>query len=221
MEFDTALTAWATLVLASLALIAAAVAWKAWKTQAAQLKDLQEVNAKQLPVLERQLPVLQGQLEELEVSRQQREREDRERREAFVSQVFIWHEIAASTAPPGLVEQRLAVAGPPVAPLAVGETSRIWIRNTAPVPVYDVRFAWWYDGELVGWGETATPVMPGTDDESTTGRPWGIREGIDREKLQVAAFIRDAAGNLWRLREGGHHEPFDESMLPVGRWKTT
>jgi len=84
---DTAqLTAWATLALAIFALLAAIVAGAAWRVQAKQLAALREVNAKQLPVLA-------AQLGEMKVEVGLRERQERERHEQFVAQIFCWQYI--------------------------------------------------------------------------------------------------------------------------------
>jgi hypothetical protein len=202
------LTARATVALAILAFVAAVVAGCAWWVQARQLRELRKVNAKQLPVLE-------GQRDELEASRLLRERGEQERHERFVSQVFSWHEIG----PDHRLAQAQTAAG--AKPSMV---SRTFIRNTAPVPVYDLGFGWWIGDRLDFWSRRGTPLMPASyaaPAEATESWSWTIPDGVDHETIKVAVFIRDAAGNLWRIRPGGHYEPYTDDMLPPGQWKIT
>lgn len=209
MAFDAALTAWATLALGILAFIAAIVAGRAWIVQAKQLTALREVNKKQLPVLE-------GQQAELEASRQIRERDEHEHRERFVTQVFCWQE----TGPDRRLMQAQMAGG--VRPSMV---SSAYVRNTGPVPVYDLGFGWWIGERLHIFVNRATPLMPRDieirEGESAEGWHQTIPPGADSETITVALFIRDAAGQRWRLRPGGHYEPFNDAMLPPDTWHTT
>jgi hypothetical protein len=142
--FDAALTAWATLALAILALTAAIVAGGAWIVQARQLRELRHVN-------EMQLPVLKGQRAELEASREIRERVARERDERFVTQVFCWHEIGFDRS---LTQGQVGAGAKP------GMVSSTYVRNTGPVPVYDLGFGWWIGDRLDDFANRATPLMP-------------------------------------------------------------
>lgn len=209
MVFDAALTAWATLALGILALIAAIVAGGAWIVQAKQLGELRQVNQKQLPVLE-------GQQAELEASRQVRERDEQERRERFVTQVFCWQE----TGPDHRLMQAQMAAG-----VKPGMVSSTYVRNTGQVPVYDLGFGWWIGDTLDTFVNRATPLMPPDvelrEGESAEGWHQSIPPGTDTTTITVALFIRDAAGQRWRLRPGGHYEPFDDAMLPPGTWNIT
>lgn len=209
MAFDAALTAWTTLALAVLALIAAIVAGGAWVVQARQLNALRQVNAKQLPVLE-------GQRVELEASRQQRERDEHERRERFVTQVFCWHELGYSA----LAQAQVAARAMP------GRMSNTYLRNAGPVPVYDVAFSWWINGQQDLWSCRSTPLMPHDmslrDGESEAHWYQPIPADGDPETIEIAVFIRDAAGYRWRLRPGGRYEEFSDDMLaPDDIWPTT
>jgi hypothetical protein len=215
VRFDNGLTAWATLALAFLAAFTAWYARRAWLAQKDEIETLRQQLASQKSLNEKQLPVLEGQRRELQASLAQREREAQERHEALVRQVFIWHEVS----PDPRVGQAQAAAG-----AVRGEVSRVWIRNTAPVPVYDVGFGWWTADGIAHWSGLDKPLMPGTDAapaESTQSRPWEIRPGVDSRTISVAAFIRDAAGNCWRLEEGGHYQAYTAEMLPPGQWQTT
>jgi hypothetical protein len=207
MAFDAALTAWATLALGILALITAIVAGGAWIVQARQLRELRQVNEKQLPVLE-------GQQAELEASRQVRERDEQERRERFVTQVFCWQEIGPDRR---LTQPQIAAGAKP------SMVSSTYIRNTGPVPVYELGFGWWIGDRLDTFVNRVTPLMPPgveiREGESAEGWHQAIPPGTDT--ITAALFIRDAAGQRWRLQPGGRHEPFDDAMLPPGTWKTT
>ena len=203
------MTAWATLALVLLAFVAAIVAGGAWRVQAKQLKALSDVNKKQLPLMA-------GQQAELEAAATLRAREDQERHEQFVSQVFCWHEIG----PDHRIMQAQVAAG--IKPSMV---SRTYLRNTGPVPVYDIAFGWWVNGKLDYWSTRATPLMPATyaaPAESTESWPWTIPDCVDHDTIEVAVFVRDAAQNRWRLRPGGHYDAYREDMLPLGTsWTTT
>jgi hypothetical protein len=67
--------------------------------------------------------------------------------------------------------------------------------------------------------------MPGTWEspaEATESWPWAIADDVDRSVVTAAIFVRDAAGNRWRVRPGGHYEEYAEGLLPPGAtWKTT
>jgi hypothetical protein len=120
----TQLTAWATLALAILALLAAIVAGAAWRVQAKQLSDLRKINARQLPVLE-------AQLDELKVAVGLRERQERERHEQFVTQVFCWNYIG----PDRRVSKADGTAG--IEPILQCIT---YVQNAGAVPVYGALF---------------------------------------------------------------------------------
>jgi hypothetical protein len=210
MLFDAGLSAWATLALAVLALIAAIVAGCAWAVQARQLRVLRQVNAKQLPVLE-------GQRSELEASRELREREERDRRERFVSQVFCWQEVGPN---PALVQAQIAAGVRP------GMVSTTYLRNAGTVPVYDIAFSWSIGGRYRTWSQRATPLMPPAAEQrqGEAGEHWQqqVEPDWDPELIEIAVFLRDAAGNRWRLQPGGHYEEYADGMLPPGAtWKTT
>lgn len=209
-------TAWATLALAILALLAAIVAGAAWRVQARQLAALRETNA-------RQLPVLDGQAEELKVAVALRQREERERHAQFVTRVFCWQYLGP--------ERRLSAAGK-AAGLTPVTLCTTYVRNAGSVPVYDVAFARWVAGELVLWSEGVAPLMPAMHidsaepaahwDSSTLQWGWQVPDDTDPETIEVAVFIRDAAGNRWRLRPGGYYDEFHDIMLPPGAtWNTT
>jgi hypothetical protein len=209
MLFDAGLTAWATVALCILAFAAAIVAGGAWIVQARQLRELRQVNEKQLPVLESQ----QG---ELEASRKLREREERERRERFVSQVFSYYEAIPSGS---LSQAQLAAGARPARAI------RVSVRNTGPVPVYDLTFGVWTDELTYCWQRHIAPLMPGTwasPAESTDGWTWTIPEGVDLDVVTIAVFIRDAAGNRWRVQPWGHYDEYRDGMLPADKsWRTT
>lgn len=103
--------------------------------------------------------------------------------------------------------------------------SSTYVRNTGPVPVHDVGFGWWIGDRLDTFANRVTPLMPPSVElrEGESAEHWhqAIPPGTDTETITVALFIRDAAGNRWRLGPGGQYEPFDDSMLPPGTWKTT
>jgi hypothetical protein len=206
MAFDAALTAWTTFSLALLAVVTAIFAGLAWNAQARQLKALKQLNEKQIPVLE-------GQQAELQASRTLREREERDRRERFVSLVFCWQEIAPDrqVMPP----QETAGRRP-------GMVSSTYVRNTGPAPVYDVGFSFWIGDTLEAFSTRPAPLMPpggerAEDSETHWHQP--IPHGIDAGTINVAVFMRDAVGNLWRLRPGGHYDAYREDMLPTGTWR--
>jgi hypothetical protein len=146
MEFDAALAAWATLGLAALALVTALFAFLGWVAQGRQLGALKNQ-------LSAELPVLQGQRAELEAAFEQRERETQERREAYVSRVFIWHEgrLGATV----LQQDDLPEQAIP------GLESVINVRNAGEVPTYDVVLVWRLNGQVVHLETVSTPVMPG------------------------------------------------------------
>jgi hypothetical protein len=195
------MTAWATLALVILAFVAAIVAGGAWIVQARQLAALRGVNKEQLPVLK-------GQQAELEAAADLRKREERERHEQFVTQVFCWHEIG----PDHRIQQAQVAAG-----VKRSMVSRTYLRNTGPVPVYDIGFGWWVGEKLDYWSTRATPLMPATyaaPAEATESWPWTIPDDVDPDTIEVAVFIRDAAGNRWRLRPGGHYDAYSDEMLP-------
>jgi hypothetical protein len=214
------MTAWATLVLAILALIAAGVAGAAWIVQARQLADLMAVNKKHLPVLEEQLPVLKEQLLALEDQRQElaaaaalRKREDRERHVQFVTRAYCWYQLSP---PPSQAER--AVSG------ERGREGVTYVRNTGIVPVYDIAFGLWTGGEMRLFRQYTNPLMPAEHAEATEATEqcsWVIPEDTDLETIKVAVFIRDAAQTRWRLRPGGHYDEYTDDMLPPGAWKTT
>jgi hypothetical protein len=212
-------TALATVALAVLAAVTAWYARRAWLAQKADLADQVRVSAKQVPVLD-------AQLAELQAAARQREADTRERRERFVSGVFIWRETETRPGTAGLSEAGVAVSAPAATADQRRRAIRTWVRNTGPVPVYDVGFAWQaanINGVAV-WQQLARPLMPSSGDspvESTTSWPWAIADDFDPETAQVAVFIRDAVGACWRLRPGGHYEEYAEGMLPPGLWKTT
>jgi hypothetical protein len=219
MEFDAALTAWATLGLAALAVVAAVFALLAWKAQGdqlsllrGQLRTLQGQLNSQKQVNEKQLPVLEGQRAELEASRHEREDEARQRREAYVSRVFAWHEIDPSAA----LSQAQGAAG-----VKGGKISRIFVRNTAEVPVYDVAMIWRVGGQIRSLGKVDIPLMPGDDPAfgHQAMRGWGIPDGVNPEDIKVAVFIRDASQGRWRIQPDGRYDPYEETMLPAGVWR--
>jgi hypothetical protein len=188
----------------------------------AQKADL----ADQMNVSARQVPVLDAQLAELQAAARQREADTRDQRERFVSGVFIWCETETRSATVALSEAGVAVSAPTAAPGQQRRAIRTWVRNTGPVPVYDVGFAWQATdiNGVAAWHQLARPLMPSSGEspaESTTSWPWEIEDDFDPETAQVAVFIRDAASVCWRLRPGGHYEEYADGMLPPGLWKTT
>jgi hypothetical protein len=209
MPFDAALTAWATLGLAAFAIATVIFAGLAWKSQAGELQSLKELNEKQIPVLE-------GQQAELETLRRLREREEQERRERFVSQVFCWQEIG----PDHRVLQAQIAAG-----VRPGMVSSTYVRNTGTVPVYDLSFGWWIGDRLDTFSNRVTPLTPPDveirEGESSAHWHQAIPPGTDTDTIRVAVFMRDAAGNRWRIRPGGHYELYTDDMLPPGTWTTT
>lgn len=216
MGFDAALTAWATLGLGALAVVTAVFALLAWKAQGQQLRTLQGQLTEQTKLGQKQLPVLEGQLTELEASRQRREREAQERHEQFVTQVFCWHEVGPDH---GVLQAQIAAGAKP------SMVSRTFLRNTGPTPVYDIAFGWWVGKGLYYWSSRATPLMPATQAapaEATESWAWTIPADVDPETITITVFIRDAAGNRWRLSPGGHYDEFRDDMLPPGAtWATS
>jgi hypothetical protein len=91
--------------------------------------------------------------------------------------------------------------------------------------VYDLAFARWVGDEFDLWSERIAPLMPTVLVEPAGfTEQWGcqIPDGTDPKAIQVAVFMRDAAGNRWRLRPGGHYDkrepglPFWSSPFSCG-----
>ncbi len=139
------LTAWATLALAILALVAAVFAALAWKAQNEEIKTLQEQLASQEHLTAEQLPVLRGQTTELEASRQQREHEALERRETYVSRVFIWAMIEFSREMVRIPDGKAAQRPDGSAQYKQINNAATFIRNVGDLPIYDVIFSWAID----------------------------------------------------------------------------
>jgi hypothetical protein len=162
------LTAWATLALASLAVVAAVFAALAWKAQGsqietlkAQLADQEKVNKEQLPVLKAQVPVLQAQLDELKFARWQHDEDLKELREAHVTRVFLWSELAGSS---GLNPAQRAVG------LTPSQVRLAYLRNVGEMPVYDVAFSWRVRGGMGYQERLETPLAVWRFPVSTRGR---------------------------------------------------
>jgi hypothetical protein len=206
MLFDAALTAWATLGLAVLAIVAAIFAFLAWKAQGKQIETLRQQLAGQKELNDKQMPVLEGQQAELEASRRQREHEEQERREASVSRVFIWQEFRIGG---NLGRAQIASGAVP------GQESQICIRNAADVPVYDVTFVWRITGQVVSLEKLDVPLMPGPE---PAAKSWAVTVGAELKSIEIAVFIRDVNGNRWRILPDGRHAPYEDGMLPAGVW---
>jgi hypothetical protein len=57
---------------------------------------------------------------------------------------------------------------------------------------------------------------------STEQWGWQVPDGTDPGTIQVSVFMRDAAGNRWRLLPGGHYDEHSDDMLPPGvTWTPT
>ena len=203
MPFDAALTAWATLGLTALAVIAAIFGFLAWRAQGRQIEALRGQLAELAKLNRMQLPVMEDLGAELKASLRQREREEQERRESSVSRIFIWQESRLGTT-------QAQVAGGAVP----GQMSQVTARNAGEVPAYDVGFAWWINDSLVNWDKLTVPLMPGAD----AARSWPMTPGIDPETISVAAFVRDVSGNRWRILPDGRHDPYQDAMLPPRTW---
>jgi hypothetical protein len=208
------LTAWATLSLAALALVAAVFAALAWRAQNAEIKTLQgqlasqeELTAEQKKLTAEQLPVLRGQAAELEASREQREQEAQERREAYVSRVFIWTMINFD---PISVELPDGNRG-----FKQVATAATHIRNAGELPVYDVIFSWAI-GDVMGHQIKYTkPIMPGDPEFAAQ---WTVPDDVVIDIVKASAFLRDTAGNRWRIRAEGRHESLGPEEWPPHVW---
>lgn len=201
------LTAWATLALAILALVAAIFAALAWKAQNHEIKTLQGQLDEQKRLTGEQLPVLRGQATELEASRQQREHDALERREAYVRRVFIW---AVTNLDPDRVQQS---DGSYVYQDAA--TAATHIRNAGDLPVYDVIFSW-ADGNAMGHQiRHNKPIMPGDPEFSAR---WKLPNTVASDNITPAAFIRDAAGSRWRIRPDGRYDLLGPDEWPPRVW---
>lgn len=208
------LTAWATLALAILALVAAIFAALAWKAQNREIKTLQgqlasqeELTAEQKRLTAEQLPVLRGQATELEASRQQREHDALERREAYVRRVFIWAVTNLDPErvgqPDGSYEYRDAA------------TAVTHIRNAGDLPIYDVIFSWAIGDAMGHQIRHNKPIMPGDPEFSAQ---WKLPNSVASDSITPAAFIRDAAGGRWRIRPDGRYDPLGPDEWPPRVW---
>lgn len=201
------LTAWATLALAILALVAAIFAALAWRAQDHEIRTLQGQLAEQKRLTAEQLPVLRGQAIELEASRQQWERDALERREAYVRRVFIWAVINLDPErvkqPDGSYEYRNAA------------TAATFIRNAGDLPIYDVIFSWAV-GDAMGHQITHNkPIMPADPEFSAQ---WKLPNNAASDSITPAAFIRDAAGSRWRVRPDGIYDLLGSDEWPPHVW---
>lgn len=208
------LTAWATLGLAILALIAAIFALLAWKAQDRQINALQgqldsqqQLADEQRKLNAEQLPVLRQQAQELQASLQQREHEAQERREQHVNRVFIWTEPRSARARTKQPDESYAYE--------IQWTVSIYLKNAGYLPVYDVTFSWRV-GDLPGETQhIKKPVMPG--EREVTGA-WNLPPGITGENVTVVAFIRDTAENRWRVHADGRHDLLSPEEWPPRAW---
>ena len=150
---------------------------------------------------------MKSQGEELEASRGQREREALERRETYVSRVFIWQELAIAVSG-STAEARQEGRRPQL--LRIGH-----LRNTGATPVYDVIFCWRVGDGPGHYASPGLPLMPGAPD-LTEG--WAIPPDTDAENVSVVAFIRDAAGNCWRLYPNGSRDLLLPDQWPPNAW---
>lgn len=201
------LTAWATISLAVLALAAAIFAGLAWRAQVKEIETLRAQLASQEKLNREQLPVLQAQRDELEFSRWQREAELKERREAYVSRVFLWDQLVGDD---GLSPAQKATG------LKPSQVRLANLRNVGEMPVYEVTFSWRVRGGM-GYQERAElPLMPGP--EATVNAGWAVPAGEKPEDVTVVAFIRDANQRRWCIFPDGRHEPIAGKDYPPNGW---
>jgi hypothetical protein len=204
MLFDAALTAWATLGLAVLALVTAIFAFLAWKGQAAQIETLRAQAADQKKLTDEQVPVLRGQAVELEASRQEREREAQERREAYVSRVFVVDDL-------NLTDRQKEPDSTEYEPVVY---SVVHLHNAGELPIYNITFVWRAYDRMTQMEALEMPLMPG---ERTSAR-WEIPLDVESGKVSAVAFVTDANQNGWRIRPVGRHDPLGPGEWPPSVW---
>jgi hypothetical protein len=199
----TALTAAFTGVLAAFAIVTAWYARKAFLGQSDevntlkdQLRDQQDLNAKQTPVLELQAQELRESLAERKRSAAEREREAAESRRTQASRVYMWEERHASD--PRLIGW---AAGAAAQEGHNGPTVTAHIKNSSDQPVYHAEFSW--HGGTASHGspnpEPLGTIMPG--DETSKIRVFP--QGTNLEVSGAVVRFTDAAGIRWLRRPDG------------------
>jgi hypothetical protein len=159
----------------------------------AQLKEQQQLN-------EMQTPVLDLQAKDLGASLKQREREDWERRIGQVSLIFAWEERATS--------QAVGTGGV--------DTVTTHVRNTSEQPIYDLRFSWRDLGRAEGGDQTVRvqPLMPGDIDTDFAPVPSGIEPAM----FGAAVVFRDRAHRWWRVWPNGNFDDLGRHEVAEDYW---
>lgn len=201
------LTAWATLVLAIFAVVAAIFAFLAWRGQTEEIETLKDQLASQEELTEAQLPLLQDQKVELKDSREQREREMQERREAYASRVFIWAEAKGTYVHVNKADNTYSND--------VAWTASTHIRNAGELPVYDVIFSWRIGSRMAHQENHTLPLMPDDPDVIAT---WELPPDTSKDSVTAVAFLRDAAGNRWRIWTNGKRDLLASEEWPPHVW---
>jgi hypothetical protein len=187
--FATQLTAVATTVLAAFAIVTAWYARKAFREQSeevrtlkVQLKDQQDFNAKQVPVLELQAKELQQSLDE-------RERDRAQRRRAQAARVLFWEDRAHEhvSAERGFSASIIANA-----------------VNTSDLPVYGLEIHWHKGTAPWDAPDYEPDLMPGATKEFRRALPSDLPDSVDRSLFGAVLRFRDAAGVRWQRRPDGH-----------------
>ena len=235
--FATELTAVATAILATFAIVTAWYARRAFLKQSQEVRaieqqvtDAQELARQQAELLKiqsgqlelqrqqlddqreantRQAEVLELQASELRRSLEERTRDTAERRRAQASRVFMWTELGLDRR----VTQVQRASGE-----AQLEAVTAHIKNSSKQPVHDIRISW--RRGTAPWGEPdqIPGLLPGEQEDRTRSLDPDLPSSVNRSLFGAVAFFRDAAGVTWRTRPDGELEEISAGQEPPHTW---
>jgi hypothetical protein len=94
-------------------------------------------------------------------------------------------------------------------------TAATHIRNAGELPIYDVVFSWAKGDVMAEQIRHNKPIMPGDPEVSAQFR---VPDEVTTDSIRASAFIRDAAGNRWRIRGDGRHDQLGRDEWPPHVW---
>jgi uncharacterized protein YoxC len=207
----------ATVVLALGAIVTVYYARKAFREQAEEVRTLKsqlEEQSREAGLLERQIrqqqdfnelqaPVLALQAKELDESLGERQRDREQRRRAQVSRVFMWETRGFDiwTDKPGTDS---------VEPLTAH------VKNTSEQPIYDLAISWRAAGVPCGVPDQLGVLNPGESAQATREVPGSV--SATPEKFDAVALFRDRERTWWRARPDGILDEIPPGQEPPHVW---